>query len=70
MFLDAVRSAPELCLCLRCMRGCVACLAAATFARLERRCLRVRLDTAQVAQLNLRSRVMKPFGNPFPRLAL
>ena len=51
MFLDAVRSAPELCLCLRCVGACVARLAAATFTRLERRYLRVRLDTAQVAQL-------------------
>ena len=70
MFLDAVRSAPELCLRLRCVGACVARLAAAIFTHLERQYLRVRLDTAQVAQLNLRSLVMKPFGNPFPRLAL
>ncbi len=54
-FLESLRTTSALGLRVRTVRACVARLTAATLTRLERRYRRVRFDTAQVAQLKLRS---------------
>ena len=55
IFLESLRTTSALGLRVRTVQVCVARLTAATLTRLERRYRRVRFDTAQVAQWNLRS---------------